>query len=85
MDEAATASIAHSKNGLYGQNGWELWEALDISNDGNTIVGYGRNSDGNLEAWAANISPVPEPSTIILLGTGLLGLAGASRKRFLRK
>ncbi len=27
-------------------------------------------------------APVPEPSTIILLGLGLLGLVGASRKNF---
>jgi hypothetical protein len=30
-------------------------------------------------------SPVPEPSTFVFLGTGLLGLAGAARRKFIRQ
>ena len=47
-----------------------------ISNDnpGNSeALPVGENTEG---------SQVPEPDTLILLGTGLVGLAGYGRKRF---
>ena len=32
-----------------------------------------------------NASPVPEPATILLLGSGLVGLVGVGRKKFFKK
>ena len=58
--------------------GWTLKQALGISDDGSTIVGYGTNTGGQTEAWVADLSttaePIPEPSTIFLFSIGGLGI-----------
>ena len=41
-------------------------------------IDYGDGSD----AYVSKVSPVPEPSSILLIGTGLLGLAGIQRKKW---
>ena len=46
------------------------FDKVDISLAGSGGVGF---------------APVPEPATILLIGTGLLGLAGIGRKKFLKK
>jgi uncharacterized membrane protein len=56
--------------------GWTLQNALDVSSDGRTIVGFGQNPEGEAVGW---IVVIPEPSTGLLLGLGLGFLARARR------
>ena len=48
-----------------------------------TMDGYGWAN--NIGSFDVTIAPVPEPSTLLLLGSGLIGLAGYGRKKFFKK
>jgi MYXO-CTERM domain-containing protein len=64
-----------------GATGFENWTSLyvnGISGDGSTVVGYGRNPNGQDEAFVANIN-VPEPAAAWI---GMFGVgAFAARRR----
>ena len=62
---------------------WTLYNANAINNNG-WIVGFGGRPGSSQEAFL--LTPIPEPSTLVLLGIGALGLLGrAWRRRKLHK
>ena len=58
-----------------------VYNALDQGLDSQLYIDNVGGSNGN----GNGTNPVPEPSTILLMGIGLIGLAGYSRKRFSKK
>jgi formylglycine-generating enzyme len=55
-------------------SGWTLYEG-DAINDSGQIVGAGYH-DGGTRAFLLTPTPIPEPSTLALLGSGVVGLLG---------
>jgi uncharacterized membrane protein len=65
-------------HGIADLQNWTLGDANDVSADGRTIVGLGRNADGKTEAWVATI---PEPSSLALAALAVIFAAGIYARR----
>lgn len=70
-------------------DGYGLEQIIAALNNGSLSVGIhvqgfdSGGSEGFVSASSSN--PVPEPASMVLLGIGLMGIAGISRKKVLKK
>lgn len=78
---SVAGTLSLNANGILGIDIYRA--AGDFYFTGSTLNAYG-DSDF-FGSSLGNVSPVPEPASLLLLGTGLIGIAGVSRKKFFKK
>jgi hypothetical protein len=59
-----------------------LYDSAYLDPSGNRLPNVSEGIDLTVTNTTTSASPVPEPNTLALLGTGVLGLAGVVRRKF---
>lgn len=77
--ESQPSQFTLSFLGFTDERGW-----TDLVGEGDASLSI--FGDGKADAvYRLSANPVPEPATMLLLGSGLIGLAGFGRKKFFKK